>query len=74
MTRLSRVQQMTLWAVACGSGGSGSNPRTLESLRTRGLIRGMEGHVDGRRGWQWKTTPEGEVAVDAMRARWGVSG
>lgn len=60
MKRLSDPQFFCLWAIALGSHGSGSNPRTLDSLRRRDLIWGSSHQGE----WIWETTHLGESVVD----------
>lgn len=57
---LTDSQLNCLWALGLGSKGSGSNARTLESLRRRGLatVRRHQGE------WLWETSPAGEVLLE----------
>lgn len=60
--RLSDSQFDCLWALFLGSKGSGSNPRTLESLRHRGLatVRRHQGEML----WEASATGEALIADD----------
>ena len=58
--RLTDSQFDCLWGLFLGSKGSGSNARTLESLRRRGLA--MARRHQGE--WVWETTPAGETCID----------
>ena len=59
LSRLTDSQFDCLWALALGSKGSGSNARTLESLRRRGLA-----HVRRHQGMAlWEPTAAGEEVV-----------
>ena len=58
-TKLTNSQFDCLWALALGSKGAGSNARTLESLRRRGLatVRQHQGEP------LWDATDAGATAV-----------
>lgn len=61
MKKLSDTQFDCLWALFLGSKGSGSNARTLESLRRLGLatVRRHQGE------WLWEATEAGSAYIYA---------
>lgn len=59
-SRLSDSQFDCLWALNLGSKGSGSNARTLESLRRRGLALARMHQGE----WLWEATVKGDVLVE----------
>ena len=64
--KLTDSQLNCLWALSLGSKGSGSNARTLESLRRRGLATWRQHQGESL----WETTSAGEAHLDSDARTW----
>ncbi|HJR88965.1 MAG TPA: hypothetical protein VJ782_02265 [Aeromicrobium sp.] len=62
MSRLTEPQVTCLWGLWLGSKGRGSNARTLESLRHRGLAFSMKHQGEE----VWEPTSAGSALVAAL--------